>query len=174
MGDGLMRTLPVILVSLLGADFQMLSPPLHDAPSFQMLAAPRDPPADDEVDDRATTRTIKGASDVSVAARSRRLLAYLAPGCPPCQVFRDDVIPKLRRAGWEIGTEPTNHVQLIESDSDLPGSIVFFPTFELIEKGRVVRRHEGFLDAWGVGELVKGVQERPNPIPIPEQEWRRK
>lgn len=166
-----MKTIPLILLAITGADFQMLQEPLQDEVSYHMLAGP--PEREDRRD-----RSVQGpdneeaavASDAQ-AARSPRLLVYTASWCRPrhgapsaCRRFREEVLPKLEAAGWEVGNEPTNHIQLIAVGETPPEGIESLPTFVLVEDGREVRRHVGVLDAWGVGELVKGYSERPEPI----------
>lgn len=72
-------------------------------------------------------------------------------------------MPRLQAAGWTVGAEATNHLQLIEVAGALPTGIEALPTFILVEDGREIRRRIGDLDPWSIGELFKGDSERPRP-----------
>lgn len=160
-----MKMIPLILLAMAGADFQMLQEPPRDKVSYQMLAEPpdRETHRDRSVDDAENEEA--AAANTTQAPRSRRLLVYTASWCRPCRRFREEVLPKLEAAGWDVGEEPTDHVQLIAVGTDPPEGIESLPTFVLLEDGREARRHVGVLDAWGVGELVKGFSERPEAVP---------
>ncbi len=104
-----------------------------------------------------------------------RVLFITAPDCEQC--FRDLI--KLRRPGgdfdamrsrgWRIGVGHHNHVQIIDRDevSELvkEANIREFPAVVGISEGKVIRGFKSGcttpLDAWTLGWLLNGKNERP-------------
>jgi hypothetical protein len=96
-------------------------------------------------------------------------VVYTAEWCGPCRAFESGVLPKLVAAGWRVGGGPQDHIELVDCSACLPEGVEGVPTFVLLEGEREVKRHAGPLDAWGVGEFVKGSSERPKTEPANQQ-----
>lgn len=106
--------------------------------------------------------------------REKRILLFSASWCGPCQEMKGDLqkpertpnatCARLQKAGWKIGVEPSNHVQVVDMDASPElsekYSIQSLPTLILIENGRELRRLEGCVDEWTVSKLYKGYDER--------------
>lgn len=121
----------------------------------------------------AKTLAAKAADRVE-QPREKRILLFTASWCGPCQAIKGDLknpertpdaaCAKLRQTGWKVGPEATNHIQVIDvgESSDLSErfKVQSLPTLVLIENGREVRRIEGATDAWMIGKLYKGYDER--------------
>lgn len=104
-----------------------------------------------------------------------RVLFITAPDCEQC--FRDLI--KLRRPGgdfdamrsrgWRIGVGYHNHVQIVERDEVAElvkeANLREFPAVVCISEGKVVRGFKSGcttpLDAWTLGWLLNGKNERP-------------
>ena len=149
-----MKTIPLLLLAITGADFQMLQSPPQDEVSYHMLAGSAERHAHRDRSVQGPDNEEAAVASDAQAARSPRLLVYTASWCRPrhgapsaCRRFRESVLPKLEAAGWDVGNKPTNHVQLIEVGTILPDGIESLPTFVLVEDGQEVRRHVGVLDA---------------------------
>lgn len=106
--------------------------------------------------------------------REKRVLLFSASWCGPCQALKGDLknpdrtpnapCALLRQTGWKVGPEASNHIQVIDADESPElmekFNVQSLPTLVLIEDGRELRRVEGSTDAWAIGKLYKGFDER--------------
>lgn len=88
--------------------------------------------------------------------------------CQPCKVEESHVIPALKDNGWTFGKEEN----ILVIDLDRPAESGYnlenlakqlgnenywnLPTHLLVENGKIVAKHEGFLNGWGYGKLWAG------------------
>ena len=119
---------------------------------------------------------IGGATSANrAAAGGLRVLFITAQDCQQCQrdLTRlqqpDADFETLRKAGWKIGAEPTNHIQIVDRES-IPElvsqlNVREFPVVVCIEDGKIIRSFKDGcttpLDLWTFGWLLKGENERP-------------
>ncbi|MDB4786208.1 thioredoxin family protein [bacterium] len=100
-----------------------------------------------------------------------RIIVFYTDNCPPCVVLKKKLekpFSVLRSAGWKIGSESTNHIQVIyakDTELDEQLGIDSFPSVVRIENDEIVRRLDQdcgtVFDEWAFGWLAKGKQERP-------------
>ena len=88
----------------------------------------------------------------------RRVIVVKATWCGACQSLNYEW-PKLRKVRWRIGSEKTNHFQVIDTDQD-PGvvgryGVTQLPTLLLVEDGKVIKR-SGTLNAKNLAEFYYG------------------
>jgi hypothetical protein len=78
---------------------------------------------------------------------------------------------KLQAQGWKIGTEPDNHLQVVDRER-VPElveklGVRDYPTVACIDGGNILRAFKSGcttpLDVWTFGWLAKGIDERPTP-----------
>jgi thioredoxin-like negative regulator of GroEL len=114
------------------------------------------------------------ASEQPEPAREKRILLFTASWCGPCQAMKGDLhnpertpnapCARLLKTGWKVGTDESSHIQIVDVDAAPELSDQFaiqsLPTLVLIENGRELRRLEGAADAWAIGKLFKGYDER--------------
>lgn len=94
--------------------------------------------------------------------RNRRILYFGAGYCPACRLAEES-LKRLSEAGWQVGPEPTNHIQTFSIDSPDPKTrnrarelgIQKIPTWILWVAGRERERVARVLDPFEVGELFK-------------------
>ena len=117
---------------------------------------------------------VANAADRAEQSREKRILLFTASWCGPCQAIKGDLknpertpdaaCARLKKTGWKVGPEASNHIQVIDVDQSTELSERFniqsLPTLVLIENGREVRRLEGATDEWTIGKLYKGYDER--------------
>lgn len=115
------------------------------------------------------------------STRSTRVLFIIKKDCDRCT----DELSRLNAAGgqfeimkalgWKIGTEPSNHIQIIDGE-EIPEivrklRVREYPTVACIENDEIVRSFKDGcttpLDSWTFGWLIKGKSERPQSS-IPE------
>lgn len=88
--------------------------------------------------------------------------------CQPCKVEDIHVIPALKDNGWIFGKEGNISVIDLDKPNDSGynlenlakevgnDNLWSVPTHLLIVDGKVVAKHEGFLNGWGYGKLWEG------------------
>lgn len=115
-------------------------------------------------------------------SRSTRVIFITTKGCERCQKELDRLqkpggeFESMRSRGWKIGTEPSNHIQIVDAEQ-IPElikqlNVREFPTVACISDGEIVRSFKDGcstpLDSWTFGWLMKGESERPQAA-IPEE-----
>ncbi len=113
--------------------------------------------------------------DHQTLPRPGRVVLLIAKNCPKCDAALAKLqqpggdFEKLRAAGWTIGTQPTNHVQILDKD-DAPDLVkklnpTEYPIVAGLEGNEVARSFKSGcttpLDAWTIGFLATGVNLRP-------------
>ncbi len=83
----------------------------------------------------------------------RRIVMVASSTCPPCNQFKSYQVPKLKAAGWNVGSDEENHLQIVS-----PGiyHAAVWPTFIYIENGKEIRRHEGYATMSDIEWLLSG------------------
>ena len=118
--------------------------------------------------------TARFASAESDKAKEKRILLFTANWCGPCQAMKGDLknpertpdapCARLMKTGWKVGKTDSDHIQIVDVDADPQLSeryrVESLPTLVLIENGRELRRIEGSTDAWAIGKLYKGYDDR--------------
>ena len=88
----------------------------------------------------------------------RRVLVFKASWCGACQGLNHEW-PRLRAVNWRVGTDDTQHFQMVDADErpDLMAKfgVASLPTILVVEDEREVSRH-GLLDAHQLAELFYG------------------
>lgn len=88
----------------------------------------------------------------------RRVLVFKASWCGACQGLNHEW-PRLRAVNWRVGTDDTQHFQMVDADErpDLMAKfgVASLPTILVVEDEREVSRH-GLLDAHQLAELYYG------------------
>lgn len=107
----------------------------------------------------------KTGTDFSMGAdvRSTRTLFFTAVWCPPCKSVKEKSFPTLKAAGWTIGSEPSNHVQVIDADEN-PDLMEEFevktlPTWVRVRGGKVLEQRSGLMDGRTAGFWMRGETE---------------
>lgn len=113
--------------------------------------------------------------------RNPRVLFLIEKNCERCEQELSRLrkpggdFESMRSLGWKIGTEPDNHIQIVDRES-VPELVEKlntqeYPAVACIEGEEIVRSFKDGcttpLDAWTFGFLLKGKNERP-PGSIPE------
>ena len=120
---------------------------------------------------------------VNRQARKKRILLLTAPECQDCAdaLKRLEAVggpfDLLRRCGWQIGTQPENHVQIIDRSGPIESDIsqivarlqtLNAPVVVFVEDGEISRSFQSGcttpLDQWTFGWLMTGHDERPAPF----------
>lgn len=108
-------------------------------------------------------------------ARQTRILFLTKEGCDRCEQELARLrspggeFEKLQAAGWKIGNGPSNHIQILESESqpDLVKRLKVreYPAVACVVDDEIIRSFKDGcttpLDVWTFGWLLKGVNERP-------------
>jgi hypothetical protein len=117
---------------------------------------------------------------------AKRILVVISPDCDRC----DDELNKmnapggpieiLRKRGWKIGPEPTNHIQIVDRskplDADISKVVSELPPSDspvvlCVEDGSIERSFQRGcttpLDQWTFGWLMTGNDDRPEEF-VPE------
>lgn len=91
--------------------------------------------------------------------RRRRVLYFGAAYCPGCRAAEHS-LDLLRRAGWQVGDAPDNHIQVIAVDGTPSEQALArhwrvdaFPTWIAIQDGKEHTRHHGPLDPFEIATL---------------------
>ena len=123
----------------------------------------------------SATATLARSADVEPVATTSRVLFIVSQDSPRC----DAELARLRRPGgdfdamrargWRIGDNADNHVQIVDREdvADLVSRLAVrdFPTVACVEDGQIIRSFKSGcttpLDAWTLGFLATGVNERP-------------
>lgn len=108
-----------------------------------------------ETSTRASEKTKKPARRKPLR---RRVLVIKASWCGACQSLNSEW-PRLRKVRWRIGSDDTDHFQLIDVDAS-PNAVSRYdvtqlPTLLLVEDGKVIQR-TGSLDAKNLAEFYYG------------------
>ena len=107
-------------------------------------------------------------------AIEKRILLFTASWCGPRQAMKGDLknpertpnaaCARLMKTGWKVGAQASNHIQIVDVDASPELSeryrVESLPTLVLIENGKELRRLEGSTDAWAIGKLYKGYDDR--------------
>lgn len=91
--------------------------------------------------------------------RSRGVLYTDRKLCKWCITMDKETLPQLVTDGWLVGKGPEQHLQVVEIPLDKAGSLGFksLPAVIVLDEfGKETRRHYGFLNADGVGRLIRG------------------
>ena len=100
---------------------------------------------------------------ISTSGMSRQIVMVTANWCGYCQVWKRDVEPKLRLAGWGMSMEASaKHIRLMDVDS-LPQRFRpdTLPTFYVTDtKGNIIRRHTGYADGHALLKLWNQTNEQ--------------
>lgn len=114
-------------------------------------------------------------------AREPRILFIVRDDCAECDAELgrlqrvDGPFVTLREAGWRIGSDPTDHIQIVNA-ADIPElverwQLPEYPAVVCIEKGEILRSFKDGcstpLDPYMFGWLLKGFDERERP-PVAE------
>lgn len=106
-----------------------------------------------------------------------RVMLFNADWCPACvadQPKREAALAALQRKGWRVGEQPEDQFQIVDvdaSDLDERLGIDAVPAYVKVEDGRIVRQFRRGcsepLDAWALGRLYTGRDQRPEPKRAP-------
>lgn len=94
---------------------------------------------------------------VKSTTKNRRILFFTSDSCPACKSCFAKFAPWLRAAGWTIGPEDHNHIQIVNIDHNRTAAgkyqIGSLPTFIVLENEQVIRR-TGYLEKEQVPRLL--------------------
>jgi len=112
----------------------------------------------------------------STDTRRKRLLYFTSSSCALCRSFERTELKSLRSVGWQIGPQPSNHIQVveIERNRDVAGryEISSVPNLVCIDFDREVRRWkgQGVFDRWTADKVYTGRYRFPD-YPIRGDWW---
>ena len=97
-------------------------------------------------------KLFKAEQDVS----RHQILLFTASWCPACVQLKNNEFPALKAKNWEIGTDKSNHIRVIDVDQHQGLSdkynIQSLPTLVLVIDGKEVKR-SGSLNAYSIAEM---------------------
>lgn len=102
-----------------------------------------------------------------VAAPRVRGIMVTAAWCPPCRTFAANEVPRLRKGGWLVGEEETNHLQVVDVEKY---QVTALPVFIRLVDGKETNRHVGAMDAL---QLAAFIYPKVEAAPTPGQEVER-
>lgn len=99
-------------------------------------------------------------ADMNPAELDHRIVVLTATWCGPCRKLKTQ-LEALHQAGWSVGPEASNQIQVLEAQSDPAVEFLLrhrrdaaaLPKFFVIEQGHVIKESIGYRDAFGVGAL---------------------
>lgn len=97
-------------------------------------------------------KLFKMEKDVS----NHQILLFTASWCPACVQMKTNEFPALKEKNWDIGSDKSNHIRVIDVDqhqdlSDKYG-VQSLPTLILVIDGKEVSR-SGALNAYSIAEM---------------------
>ncbi len=97
-------------------------------------------------------KLFKMEKDVS----SHQILLFTASWCPACVQMKTNEFPALKEKNWDIGSDKSNHIRVIDVDQhqDLSDKyrVQSLPTLILVIDGKEVSR-SGALNAYSIAEM---------------------
>lgn len=106
-----------------------------------------------------------------VQKTTKQIILITEPSwCPPCAQMAVNVYPALKKNGWKFGENEHILVIGIDKAAELGYNIENIPTALLIEDGKIIAKHEGFLSGYGFGTLWAGRVDKKGNLIINQQD----